>query len=68
MAYKRQGLVEPSTLANSNLVNSKISVVVELRVKPLCSQSSSHPIPSGSTYHHPITEHFFNSEFGVHSR
>lgn len=26
MAYKRQGLVEPSTLANSNLVNSKISV------------------------------------------
>lgn len=26
MAYKRQGLVEPSNLANSNLVNSKISI------------------------------------------
>lgn len=44
------------------------AVVVELELSHCVATLPVNPIPSGSTYHHPITEHSFNSEFGVHSR
>lgn len=44
------------------------AVVVELELSHCVATLPVNPIPSGSTYHHPNTEHFFNSELGVHPR